>query len=281
MAMTIAGFQGTVSETQWAQIMTAVAQKYTLTSGDPVRSSGRTLLIDPRASVGAGVLVTTDTVTSVTVPAPTTGQWHLLVLRRTWGASRSAQYLLIPGATGPNAAQTEPPTTLPAARNRSVGVVDDEPVAWAYARSGTTELQLWQMSARPGGVVPGPWAVWDFTEQGPVWRWESEWVTIPLLSGFVVQNSQPLQWRMKNGALQFRGRIGRSNSSAIGGSYVTITGANALLGALVTNAGWDNRQILTPGSDTNKPGLLLIQSDGSLRAAIDGIAFFSNAQVLV
>lgn len=152
MAMTIAGFQGTVSETQWAQIMTAVAQKYTLTSGDPVRSSGRTLLIDPRASVGAGVLVVTDTLTSVTVPAPATGQWHLLVLRRTWGASRSAQYILIPGATGPNAAQTAPPTTLPAGRSSSVGVVDDEPVAWVYARSGTTELQLWQLSER---VVEG------------------------------------------------------------------------------------------------------------------------------
>ncbi|QAB18336.1 hypothetical protein Leucomu_13205 [Leucobacter muris] len=170
MAMTIAGFQGTVSETQWAQIMTAVAQKYVLTSGDPVRSSGRTLLIDPRASVGAGVLVATDTITSVAVPAPTTGQWHLLVLRRTWGAARSAQYLLIPGATGPNSAQTAPPSTLPAGRNRSVGVVDDEPVAWVYARSGTTELQLWQMSAKPAGVIPGPWAFWDAAEQGPLSR---------------------------------------------------------------------------------------------------------------
>lgn len=170
MAMTIAGFQGTVSETQWAQIMTAVAQKYTLVSGDPVRSSGRTLLIDPRTSVGAGVMVATDTVTSVTVPAPTTGQWHLLVLRRTWGVSRSAQYMLIPGATGPNAAQAAPPSTLPAGRNKSVGVVDDEPVAWVYARSGTTELQIWQMSAKPGGIIPGMWAVWDLAEQGPLQR---------------------------------------------------------------------------------------------------------------
>ncbi|WP_336991020.1 hypothetical protein [Leucobacter sp. VD1] len=170
MAMTIAGFQGTVSETQWAKIMTAVAQKYVLTAGDPVRSSGRTLLIDPRTSVGAGVMVETDTVTSVPVPAPTTGQWHLLVLRRTWGVSRSAQYMLVPGATGPNSAQTAPPSTLPAGRNKSVGVVDDEPVAWAYARSGTTDLQIWQMSARPGGVIPGMWAVWDIAEQGPLNR---------------------------------------------------------------------------------------------------------------
>ena len=51
MAMTLAGFQGTVTEVQWAKLMGAVGQKYVLASGGGIASAGRTLTIPPRVSL--------------------------------------------------------------------------------------------------------------------------------------------------------------------------------------------------------------------------------------
>lgn len=165
MADKFAGFQGTVNEMQWAQLMAGVAQKYTLLSGDPVRSSGRVLSIDPRVQVGAGVMFEHDAVKSLTVPTPATGQWHLLVARRNW-TSKTVAYELIAGNVTADADQSSPPLVLPAARNKVVGITDDEPIAWVHARSSTTVLKLWQMSTKRDGVVPGAWALFDPAEQG-------------------------------------------------------------------------------------------------------------------
>lgn len=160
------GFQGTVDEAQWAKLMAGVGQKYTLVHGDPVRSSGRTLQIDPRLQIGAGVAFEHDAVKSVTVPTPSSGQWHLLVARRTWGVSSAVVYALVAGATTADAVQTVPPTTLPAARNKAVGLVDDEPVAWVHTRASTTTLNIFQMSTKRDGRVPGLWAMFNPDEQG-------------------------------------------------------------------------------------------------------------------
>lgn len=217
MAIETAGFQGTVSESQWAEIAKGFGQKYTLVDGPAVRSSGRIVYVDPRSSVGAGVLVKNTTVESLTIPAPATGtgQWYLVALRRTWGASRGAAYTLIPGLAGTNVAQSAPPTTFPAARNKQVGLIDDEPVAWAYARSGTSVLQLWPMHARPSAVVPGIWALWDPIEQGFMRAWveadnaeavwtgsawilqayDTGWVNCSLFSGIAMQGSMLPQVR--------------------------------------------------------------------------------------
>lgn len=160
------GFQGTVNEVQWAKLMAGLGQKYTLVSGDPVRSTGRTVFIDPRLQIGAGVAFEHDAVKSLVVPTPAAGQWHLLVARRVWGGTPSVSYVLIPGATTADAAQATPPATLPAARNKTPGLTDDEPVAWIHTRASTTTLTLFQMSTKRDGRVPGIWAMFSPDEQG-------------------------------------------------------------------------------------------------------------------
>lgn len=160
------GFQGTVNEQQWAKLMAGLGQKYVLVNGDPVRSTGRTLYIDPRLQIGAGVAFEHDAVKSLAVPAPAAGQWHLLVARRVWGATPSVTYALVPGITTADAEQLAPPATLPAGRNKTPGLTDDEPVAWVHARASTTTLKLWQMSTKRDGRVPGLWAMFDPNEQG-------------------------------------------------------------------------------------------------------------------
>lgn len=163
--MTLAGFQGTVNEVQWGKLLSGVGQKYVLASGGDVTSAGRTLTVPPRVDIGCGVMVEENASTNITVPTPAAGQWHLLVLRRSW-STRTAAYQLIPGATTADAAQTAPPATLPAARQKTPGITDDEPVAWVHTRASTTLLSIWQLSAKSGGVVPGPWALLDPVEQG-------------------------------------------------------------------------------------------------------------------
>lgn len=165
MADEFIGFQGTVNEVQWAKLMSGYGQKYTLVSGDPVRSTGRTVYIDPRVQVGCGVLYGHDAVKTVAVPTPATGQWHLLVARRAW-ASKSVTYVLVAGNVTADAEQAAPPASLPAARNKNVGITDDEPIAWIHARASTTTLKLWQMSIKRDGRVPGMWALYDTVEQG-------------------------------------------------------------------------------------------------------------------
>lgn len=160
------GFQGTVNEVQWAGLMAGVGQKYTLVSGDPVRSTGRTVYVDPRTQIGCGVVFGHDAVKSLVVPTPASGQWHLLVARRTWGGSPSVAYSLVAGTTTADAAQTTPPVSLPGARNKNVGVVDDEPIAWVHTRASTTTLTLFQMSTKRDGRIPGLWAMFDPNEQG-------------------------------------------------------------------------------------------------------------------
>lgn len=172
MADKFVGFQGTVDEVQWADLMAGIGQKYTLVKGDPVRSTGRTVFIDPRVQIGCGVLFEHDAVKSLTVPAPATGQWHLLVARRVW-SSRTVSYVLVAGNVTADAAQTAPPATLPAARNKTVGLTDDEPIAWVHARASVTTLSLWQMSVKRDGRVPGLWAMFDPNEQG-MYRVSSE-----------------------------------------------------------------------------------------------------------
>ena len=166
MAITFWGVQGTVNEVQWANLAQGFSQKYTLVRGNPVTASGRVVTIPARLSVGCGVAVDNNTNETLTVPTPAAGQWHLLVLRRVWGASRGASYMLIPGPTTTDALQTTPPTSLPGVRNVTPGVMDDEPVAWVHTRASVTTLTLFQMSARQNGVVFGPWGLWSGAEQG-------------------------------------------------------------------------------------------------------------------
>lgn len=166
MAINVWGTQGTVNEVQWAKLAEGFGQKYTLVSGNAVTSSGRNLSIPPRVSIGCGVAVEVTTAETRAVPVPAAGQWFLLVLRRQWGANRGATFELINGPTTTDAAQTTPPTTLPAARNKQPGLIDDEPVAWVHARASTTTLAIWQMQTKRDGRVPGIWAMFDANEQG-------------------------------------------------------------------------------------------------------------------
>lgn len=235
MAITLWGVQGTVNEVQWAKLATGLSQKYTLVSGNPITASGRTLTITPRLSVGCGVAVENSTNESVVTPVPTTGQWFLLCLRRVWGASRGASYVLVNGPTTADAVQAAPPTTLPGTRNSTPGVMDDEPVAWVHARASTTTLNIFQMSARPNAVVAGVWALWNGAEQG-IYRAFSEADGLEYLwngSSWQIHGERRTTWR------DFRTLIGASAAwtpdSVSAPASIMREGDNVILEGNLTN----------------------------------------------
>ncbi|MDI6024458.1 hypothetical protein QBL02_13000 [Leucobacter sp. UT-8R-CII-1-4] len=240
MADKFVGFQGTVDEVQWAALMAGIGQKYTLVAGDPVRASGRVVSIDPRAQIGCGVLYEHDAVKTVTVPTPATGQWHLLVARRVW-SSRTASYVLVAGNVTADAAQTAPPATLPAARNKTVGLTDDEPIAWVHARASVTTLSLWQMSVKRDGRVPGLWALFDPNEQG-IYRAYSE------------TDGAEYSWS------------GSAWRPGVSKSYVSVYGLQRAITTATTAMTWD-----IPNAPLNKGGYLNPAQNTRIIAPVKGI----------
>lgn len=170
MAIVTAGFQGSVSEVQWGKINSVPDRKYRLIAGTPVRGAAtRQVIVDPRGSVGCGVLVENTTAETLSAPAvgAGTGRWYLLVLRRTWGTSRGAAYLLLEGDATANAVQSVMPNAFPASRQESPGLVDDEPVAWVHIRSGTSVPKIWNlMRLKHNGVLTDPSTAWASTANG-------------------------------------------------------------------------------------------------------------------
>ena len=168
MAQTIFGTQGTVSEAQWAELMSLSTQKYVrdsiaLPTMLPNTSAPTSLRFPPFKSVGAGVLVKEDTNVTINTPSgAVVGRWYLLVLRRTWGLSPTATLTWI--ATTSSAAT--PPTAFPAGRQVIPGVTDDEPVGWYQHRAGGSPAVWVSLSALADGVVNDRAALWDGAEQG-------------------------------------------------------------------------------------------------------------------
>lgn len=168
MAITIAGTQGTVSEADWAGIMSFATQKYVRDALPaptllPSATAPTSLRLPAFKSLGAGVLVQDTETTTVALPAGVVpGRWYLLVLRRTWGLTPTAQHMWI--ATTSTTAN--PPATFPAGRQVTPGVVDDEPVLWYQHPSGPGTGAVYSLSALAGGIVESPTALWDAREQG-------------------------------------------------------------------------------------------------------------------
>lgn len=291
MADKFVGFQGTVDEVQWATLMAGIGQKYTLIAGDPVRASGRVVSIDPRAQIGCGVLFEHDAVKTVTVPTPATGQWHLLVARRVW-SSRTVSYVLVAGNVTADTAQTAPPATLPAARNKTVGLTDDEPIAWVHARASVTTLNIWQMSVKRDGRAPGLWALFDPHEQG-IYRAFSEadsgerfwngsaWVgaggntsPIPLRIGVAASGFAGPSVTVSGGVATVVGRINNGNG-------LTLTASFQQIGVLPAGAR-PSGSVIAPATNAGTPtGVVQIQASGDISVAGNAAVTFAFSYPVV
>lgn len=110
---------------------------------------------------------------------------------------------------------------------------------------------------------------------------DRDWKTVTHVSNFITDttNGVVMQWRVRYGFLQIRGRIKRSSNAIVGASYTYITAPDAELAGVAASVIGD--VVSTPGSATNMNGLLRIMGNGQIQAASQEVPLFPNVLFLL
>lgn len=156
MAFTSIGYDGTVNELQWAELVpSAGSSTYGVKGAGDLKVTavpGQPLMVSVAAGTGwgHGVMDTEAANTTITCDSITSGsRWDLISLRRDWQ----------PLAGGPTSVAKVTGTAekkIPDSREDSPGVIDDQPLALVQWTAGQTQptaivdLRCW---AGNGGVV--------------------------------------------------------------------------------------------------------------------------------
>lgn len=156
MAIIDWGYAGTIGEVQWAQMAQMLGNDYCVDAPASLAVTSptgtRNLVVSTGLAFGKGIVSQVGANETLPLPVPTSGAWHLLVLRRVWGTKKST-FVLIPGATvGSTAIPTAPPSLYPAGLTQLPGNQDDMPVAWAFVNSANTNVGIWQLTKMPGAA---------------------------------------------------------------------------------------------------------------------------------
>jgi hypothetical protein len=147
MAITNIGYDGSVTEAQWAKLIPAAGSSQYGVAGasDWKVTAHPSLMYGINIAVGSGwghgVYTTSDTVVPLQGISVTTGtRWDLVVARRNWaGAGGSTTFAIISGTT----------TKAIPARNTNPGVIDEQPIALVQFASGfqapqaIVDLRVW------------------------------------------------------------------------------------------------------------------------------------------
>lgn len=172
MAQTSFGWKGTVSEVQWAQLGSVMGQgPCVLKVGDArvTQVAGtRAVTVAAGSVFGDGVLTTLSSAEQVALPAPTNGQWFLLVLNRVW-STKATILMLRNGPTTATATSGLVPSNYPASTATSPGGSSDVPVAWLWGNSTGTAVTIVPLLRAPVTVQPrsGPPADRDALHGAP------------------------------------------------------------------------------------------------------------------
>lgn len=171
MAWTSVGYDGTITEIQWAGLAGLLGNGYVAAgNGDcavTAVSGARSVSVAAGSLYGDGVQSTNSGAETVTLTTPTNGQWYLIVLRRTW-ASNSAALVAVAGATTSTTLPTSAPTSYPTI-NTNVGVLTDQPIAWAWCNSATTDVVVVDLRQFPvrtqtttgNAIINGNMDIWQ------------------------------------------------------------------------------------------------------------------------
>lgn len=155
MAITGSGFDGTMTEYALARLLLLAGKRYGVgTSGDfaAVQVSGsRAITVAPGEAYAPGVIVTSTATETLSFSLPTAGAWNLVALRRTF-ATNVCELVVIAGATTTSTAPTARPSTLPTI-NSNPGVIDDQPLWWAWVNATTTAVTLFSADQTDTGDV--------------------------------------------------------------------------------------------------------------------------------
>jgi len=156
MAWTSVGFDGTITEIQWAGLAGLLGNGYVAAgNGDCLVTAvggARQVSVAAGSLYGDGVLSTNSGAETVALTTPTNGQWYVIALRRTW-ATNTAALVAIAGATTSTSTPTAPPTSFPVL-NTNVGVLTDQPIAWAWCNSANTTVVVYDIRLKAVKSMP-------------------------------------------------------------------------------------------------------------------------------
>lgn len=138
MAITSVGYDGTIDEAQWAQMIKKVGSSdYGVVDGTDLRvtavaGADRTVSIAPGTGWGHGVLDTLDANATIALDTVSSGsRWDLVALRRDWtGAAGTTTVVKVNGSSA---------QALPTGRLTGPGTVDDQPLALVKITAGQTQ----------------------------------------------------------------------------------------------------------------------------------------------
>lgn len=154
MAITSVGYDGTVSEAQWAKMVPLVGSSHYGVAGTGDWKVTAHATLDRGVSIatgsgwGMGVYDTSDS--TVSLQAATIGsgsRWDMVVARRNWSGTGGTTSFAIIGGSSAQALPT---------RNTNEGSLDDQPLALVQFSAGSTaataiiDLRCW---ARNGGMA--------------------------------------------------------------------------------------------------------------------------------
>lgn len=156
MAWTNVGFDGTINEAQWSALAGLLGNGYVAAgNGDCVVTAvpgARSVSVAAGSLYGDGVLSTNSAPETVAMTTPVNGQWYVIALRRTWATNTSA-LVAIAGATTTTTTPTAPPTSFPTL-NTNVGVLTDQPIAWAWCNSANTTVVVYDIRLKAVKSLP-------------------------------------------------------------------------------------------------------------------------------
>jgi hypothetical protein len=158
MALTSIGYDGTVDELGFAQLMMLAGNRYTVRDRAAFAATQvvgqRAVSLSAGMLYGTGVRTISDSAIRVDLPAPgaNAGAWHLIALRRNW-ETNTQSIVALTDATF-NTSATTPltfPTTYPSGYLNNPGTSDDLPLYWAWVNSSNITVLLIDLRVVAGG----------------------------------------------------------------------------------------------------------------------------------
>ena len=156
MAWSNVGFDGTITEIEWSRLSSNLGNGYIAAgNGDCLVTAvagARSVSVAAGSLYGDGVLSTNSAPETVAMTTPVNGQWYVIALRRTW-ATNTAALVAIAGATTTTTTPTAPPSSFPTL-NTNVGVLTDQPIAWAWCNSANTTVVVFDIRLKAVKSMP-------------------------------------------------------------------------------------------------------------------------------
>lgn len=245
MAMANAGFDGTVTEADYAYmwavggqdgVESAAAWKVTQGTGRQIScaaQSGR--------AFAKGVVSKDTAANLVSLSTPTNGGWYLICRHIDWTAN-TVTVIALTGPTTTTTAPTAPPADYSGVTGMSAapGATYDHPLAWAWVRSSDTTMVLFDLRRVPGSAA-------DLAELATLGGIEGETKIV---------REGGAQFERTAGSWVQRTPATFASSSARDTAYAKASAAYRVQGALVfrSDTGWTEQYFGTYNSSTNTGG---------------------------